>query len=194
MNYNKLLLLNAINLIMLGLVLFSQKFLALPIVIIFVTFWFVFVCASNYVMLNNLKINQNIKFDKASKSLFEEEINKTKQILKSVEARTYIFEETDNENLKGVYEKLKQQIYTNADYIMKYIDAYDYVMRPISQREKINDLIDTNEMLISKLNTLVEQMISVDKSVNDLDTTYVDDLINALKTVSQTEILENKYN
>ena len=36
MNFNKLLLLNTINLVMLGLVLFSQSFLAMPIVIAFV--------------------------------------------------------------------------------------------------------------------------------------------------------------
>lgn len=193
MNYSKLLLLNTINLVIFGLVLFLHKILILPIIIILVVFWFVFVCVSNYVILNNSKINWNAKLDKAGKSLFVEEINRTKQTLKSVDARAHIFEDIDNENLKDIYEKLKQQIYTNADYITKYIDAYDYVMKPVSQKEKIKELIKQNEMLISKLNVLVEQMISVDKSVNDLDTTYVDDLIDALRTVSQTEVLENKY-
>lgn len=193
MNYSKLLLLNAINLVIFGLVLFSHKFLTLPIIIILVVFWFVFVCISNYVMLNNSKVNWNAKLNKAGKSLFVEEINRTKQTLKSVDARAHIFEDIDNENLKDIYQKLKHQIYTNADYITKYIDAYDYVMKPVSQKDKIKDLIMQNEMLISKLNILVEQMISVDKSVSDLATTYVDDLIDALKTVSQTEVLENKY-
>jgi mevalonate kinase len=144
-------------------------------------------------MLNNSKIKWNEKIDKAGKSLFIEEINRTKQTLKSVDARAHIFEDIDNENLKDIYEKLKQQIYTNAEYITKYIDAYDYVMKPVTQKEKIKELIKQNEMLISKLNILVEQMISVDKSVNDLDTTYVDDIIDALKTVSETQVLENKY-
>ena len=193
MNFNKLLLLNTINLVMLGLVLFSQSFLAMPIVIAFVIFWFAFVCASNYIMLNNSKISQDIKFDKASKGLFAKEISRTKQTLKSVDARAPIFEDTDNATLKDVYEKLKHQIYTNVDYITKYIDAYDYIMKPISQREKISNLIDTNDMLISKLNVLVEQMISVDESVSNIDTAYVDDLIDALKTVSQPDFLENKY-
>lgn len=193
MRYKKLLILNIINLIMLCLILYMNKIFSFAIIIQLIIAWFIFVCVSNYILINNDKINRKSKLNQAEKGLFANEVRRAEQSMQSIEARAQFFEDSEDDNLKEVYLKLKEQVNQNVDFIMKYIETYDYVTRPASQRNQITKLVAENEMLVSKLNSLVEHVITMRQSANDDDTSYIDDLIGALQQVSEGDLLENKY-
>lgn len=187
MNIRRMLLANALNLVLFGLILFSKKFIPLPLVVVLGIGWLGFLVYSNYTLFFGTRDSNDMEYelDKANRNFFNSEVAITKIQMKSIEDRAEVFQEFKDDHVKDLYSKVREQFYTNVKYIIRYMDSYDYVTKPQSQKDKIDNLVKQNDILISKLNGLVEEMIAVDKTAYDLDISIVDDLLDSLKVMSE---------
>lgn len=86
---------------------------------------------------------------------------------------------SDNQTMVDAYEKSKNQIYTNLDYLCRYMQL------PYTEETKRNlESIHTHNMTIYKqLDSLVNQLMQIDKSVDDIDLSMLNALISATKDV-----------
>lgn len=86
---------------------------------------------------------------------------------------------SDNQTMVDAYEKSKNQIYTNLDYLCRYMQL------PYTEETKRNlESIHMHNMTIYKqLDSLVNQLMQIDKSVDDIDLSMLNALISATKDV-----------
>lgn len=100
---------------------------------------------------------------------------------KSVEQReTYVLS-LSNESVKTVFYKVKEQICNNVNSAVSFCKSYDFVNK--GSTAYLHKLANECSTLVSKLNVLFEEMIDVDNSVNDVDTSVMDDLVEALREI-----------
>ena len=177
---------------MLGILLFAlimllTRFFPLPLIIVLGILWLALIVYSNYTLI--FKVNDiRYELEKANKGLFKNEVNITINQMESIDSREELFKELDeSDKLREVYYKCRQQFYVNVNYLITFMRSYDYITRPLGQREKINNLVAQNYEIVNKLNSLVEQMIMIDKSVNDVDISILDDLISSLRRMAEDE-------
>lgn len=176
---------NIVCILALGLILVMTKFFPLFIVIPIGVLWFIYVIYANYYII--VKSNDVITMLKSAnkRGYFNSCIYDIKKQVNSIESRREVFENLEEgDKLKEVYNLVEKQFYVNVDYIIKYMSSFDYVSKPRSHEDKITTLVAQNNVLISKLNDLVQQMIDVDKSVDNIDTSLLDDIINSLRSMS----------
>ena len=178
---------NILNVVLFVLIVFLLQFFPLILVIVLGIFWLVFVIYSNYTLIFKVK-DIVYELEKANKGLFKAEVSMTVNQMESIDSREELFKDLEeSDRLRQVYYKCRQQFYNNVNYLIAFMRSYDYVTKPRSQKDKIGSLVRQNSEIINKLNSLVEQMISVDKSVNDVDISIVDDLISSLRRMAEDE-------
>lgn len=181
---NAVLLVNAI-----GIILFigvaSLKFLFNnTIFIIAFIIWTGFIIYANYtVIVKNSDITEDIKA--ANKHhLFDSEAKALTDAYLSVTARKDFFENMDEDSkFKEVYELIYQQIYGNIKSAVTYMKTYDYVTNTNRHSPLLIKLISDNNNLLKQLSELIELVIKIDSTADDVDLTVVDCMLEALREV-----------
>ncbi|MDD6071113.1 MAG: hypothetical protein PUC12_09940 [Clostridiales bacterium] len=173
----QLIILNIINLILLGLVAVCMFVLPLGMTIFLGAAVLVFAIYSNYVMVVRNQDDDYLLKNADKKGIFRKQVNGFIAQRQSLEKR----EDTigDDEKLREVYELVCRQVNNNIDSAIKFMEMYDYVQRPSTQY--LDDLFLENKRLIVNFNEVVEQFIKIENSVRDEDTTYIDDLLVSLR-------------
>lgn len=81
------------------------------------------------------------------------------------------------------YELLSSQMNNIIESASKYVKTYDWHTRP--KPKYLLDLVDQSNKLVARLHELQELILKVDDSTSDVDITYVDDLLQALREVQE---------
>lgn len=175
-----LIILNVINLILLGLV--AVGFSVLPAVVsaflaIVVLFFAIY---SNYVILIRNHDDDYLLKSADRKGIFRKQVAGFMTQKKSLELREHVID--DDEKLQEVYELVCKKVDNNIDSAIKFMEMYDYVQRPSTQY--LDELYVENKDLIDDFNEVVEQFIKIENSVHDVDTTYIDDLLVSLREMT----------
>jgi hypothetical protein len=76
-------------------------------------------------------------------------------------------------------------MYYNLDLAEKFLDNYDYVMKPPS--DNLQKIITENYNMLNKLNELIDAMLSLDMSVGDVDLSEIDAYLDGLHTAMNEE-------
>lgn len=77
------------------------------------------------------------------------------------------------------YDLIASQMDNIIESATKYIKTYDYYSRPTPSY--LNDLVRQSKGLVERLHELQDLILKVDDSTSDVDITYVDDLLEALR-------------
>lgn len=94
-------------------------------------------------------------------------------------AQSYV----DASSVSKSYELISRQMNNIIASAVKYIKTYDYVSRPRAQY--LGKLICQSDELVKKLHELQELILKVDDSTSDVDISYVDDLLSALRDMGE---------
>lgn len=81
------------------------------------------------------------------------------------------------------YNLIVSQMNNIMESAIKYIKTYDYISQPRSTY--IVGLLDKSDTLVSKLHELQELILKVDDSTSDVDISYVDDMLEALRELGK---------
>lgn len=182
-NKKAVILVNIISLVMLvGIILI--KFLLNNIIFgIAFILWILFIAYSNYtIIVKNTDITEDIKaankhhvFDFEEKALID--------AYQSITIRAEFFEKLeDGDKLKETYELIRQQVLSNIKSAVQYMQTYDYVTCP--SRRYIDNLRADNSKLLRQLSELVELVIKINSTADDIDLTLVDCMLESLRSVS----------
>ena len=113
----------------------------------------------------------------------EEALNRYSDILlkyyNSLNKKTPVFEEIEDEGMQKAYALVDQQIRSNIKSAVQFMDSY-------SKGDNIaylEELTDSTRILIGRLGELTEYKIRLDSIPDDCDTNFVNDFIESLKTM-----------
>lgn len=184
MNISKLIFTNIINFIVLGLVIVIMQLFSMPVALCCLAVWIFLVIYTNYNVIY-AKTDWGRSLQRADRGAFRAEVSQTINLIQSLEDKKTFFETFDeSDKIRETYELVYRQFYVNVDYIIKYMKTYDYVLQDVSQKQRIVELVNQNTNLVLKLNDLVEGLIAMNQSVDNVDTSIVDDLVNSLQTMA----------
>ena len=180
----KLLSVNLISAVLLIMSLISYFLLeSIPVFCVFMLVTLIYLISANYSILLK-KTDYLADLRKYTRyKFFEHDINMLMNAYKSLELRESYINELKDENISDIYEKLKMQVINNINSAGKFCKSYDYVHR--SKTDYLHELASESNELSEKFNSLIEELIDVDNSVQDVDTSYIDCLLESLKTVKQ---------
>lgn len=91
----------------------------------------------------------------------------------------------ENSKLRETYETIVKQVMSNIKSAVQYMQTYDYVTCP--KPIYLNDLCNNNKILLAKVSELVELVIRIDSTADDVDITEVDDILESLRSVLENE-------
>lgn len=186
MNVKRVVITNVISIVALGLIYAISIIVNIfPLSVFLGVCWLAYVLYANYFIL--MKSNDiESRLDYANKhNFFDGTVKIVKKHIKSMESRQDLFDSmAEDDKIKQVCMSVEEQFYINVDYIIKYMSSFDYVLHPNNQISRIHALVNQNQILIDKVNLLVEQLIEVDKSTDNLDTSMLDDIIESLRSMS----------
>lgn len=174
---------NLINLVILGVVVAGFFILPRWLTILLIFLWFGVVIYTNYSLL--IKDSEDV-VSKLKSVARDEEFSELASILEdnyySVEGRKELFSNLeDNPRLKETYNLIRNQVSNNIKAVTVFIENYDYRSRPSIRY--CTDLVNETEDLVNKLNQLVELVISINNSVEDIDISSVDDILFSLRSM-----------
>lgn len=173
----QLIILNIINLILLGLVAVSMFVLPMGMTIFLGAAVLLFAIYSNYVVIVRNQDDDYLLKNADKKGIFRKQVNGFVAQRQSLEKRDGTI--GDDEKLREVYELVCRQVDNNIESAIKFMEMYDYVQRPGTQY--LDELFLENKQLIANFNEVVEQFIKIENSVHDEDTSYIDDLLVSLR-------------
>lgn len=161
--------------------------------ILYIVFALVMVCYLFYVIKVNLDYlhsedeNPMERLKNADKrGLFREEILTLEKSIRSIEFyRDKFHAEEISDGIREAYDLLSDKAYENIIQAAKWIEHYDYITNP--SREYLHRLVGSSIEVTKKVNELDELMLTMNDSITDVDTTYVDDLLASLREVSKDE-------
>lgn len=168
--------------ILLGAALLSYAVLhSFIILCFFMVIILVFLLTNCYSILIK-KVNYVQELEKYSRyPTLKEDVDTIIRSYKSVEKREPYVVSLNNDSVANVFYKVKEQICNNINSAVSFCLSYDYVNK--GSTSYLHRLADECSTLVSKLNVLFEEMIDVDNSVNDVDTSVMDDLVEALREI-----------
>lgn len=189
-----LLIVNGIGLVLLILVLLLLLKINPIVGIAGLIIWVAYVIYGNYTYLLKKEDkfmamkNSIAQMDKADRrNEFDKEIQQMSHQIKSLEVRAKIMESPDTEDIvRDKYLSICEKVEKNLAIAEKFMETYDYVMRP--SKQKLVQLVWENNTMIQKLNELVDAMLSIDMSINDVDMSDIDDIINGIKQITTEEM------
>ena len=173
----QIIILNIINLILLGLVAVCMFILPKGVTILIGAAVLFFAIYSNYVIIVRNQDENYLLKHADKKGIFRKQVNGFIAQRQSLNERKGTI--GDDEKLQEVYELVCRQVENNIDSAIKFMEMYDYVQRPGTRY--LDDLFLENKQLIVNLNEVVEQFIKIENSAHDVDTTYIDDLLVSLR-------------
>lgn len=186
MNIKKIVGINILNIFLFVLILLLKNLYPFPVIIGLGIVWLGFLLYTNYyfIIKNDDKVYELEKSNKGRDAEFEKIINVTAELTESIESKNEFFGKMEPDNrMRETYELVKNKFYINVEHMSEYMENFDYITNPVGQRKRIRDLDRENRELVGKLNDFVEQIISLEQSVEKVDTTIVDDLINSLRKI-----------
>lgn len=148
--------------------------------VLLVLLWLVVTGALNYLVYTNSK-DLTLRIEKSAKyGLFRDEINLLKRNYLAVLDWGSNTSEYDAESsITKAYNLISTQMDNTVESAIKYIKTYDYHTRP--RPGYLLDLCNKSNQLVRRLHELQELILKVDDSTSDVDITYVDDLLDALR-------------
>lgn len=173
----QIIIVNVINIVLLGLVAVSIFTLPLGVVAVLGAGVLFFAIYSNYVLIVRNRDDDYLLKNADKKGIFRKQVNGFVTQRKSLEQRALVI--GDDEKLLEVYELVCKQVDNNVESAIKFMEMYDYVQRPSTRY--LDDLFLENKKMIDNFNEVVEQFIKIENSVHDVDTTYIDDLLESLR-------------
>lgn len=150
------------------------------IVYLLIAVVFIYIVFLNYIYI--------MKEDTSSeeKKVFSSQLKSIEQIKKSLNSRRDVIEKLDKSSkIYEAFNLIEDKIKYNIDYAMNLIHTYDYVYKP--NHDKIDSLVSESVMLIKKYNDLLEQIVALEYSSQDVDIIEVDDIIQSLRRVNNNE-------
>ena len=126
------------------------------------------------------------KIKKADKTnyYFKQEITKLLEQERRLSNRKSLFEESDsNDNLRDAYGMINEKVTANINTAVSFMNSYDYVAKP--SKDYLNELVNENENLLNKLNTLIELNLKADNTSYLINTDSVEDLIVSLEQITK---------
>lgn len=120
------------------------------------------------------------------KGYFNNQVNRLISQYDSVYSREEFFNHSVSaeSNLQEVYRRIIEQVESNMDSAIAYISSYDYYTKPVPAY--LNKLVAEGDELISKFNTLVQQIVDIDTNLTRLDTAYIDDVVECMEKMKMT--------
>jgi hypothetical protein len=113
----------------------------------------------------------------------------TKQLIdayNSIMSRQEMFQDMDEDDkVRGAYELIAKQVISNIKSAIQYMQTYDYVTRPTP--DYLDKLCKNNKKLLSRVSELIEVVIQIDSTADDVDLTKVDDILESLRSVLVNE-------
>ena len=210
MNIRKLIKVNIINVIILGLIMLFKVFtgmlfdahdvsnsglytISLVLSFVFLALWAAFTIYSNVSVVKEEKLEKkrnivevrNRLMRAGNKRFFVKERNMLLTLLDSLAAREKYFGAMDrNSKLPELFELTTNQMIRNATNVAEYMETFDY----ISGRDSgyVRSICDESQHLVDKFNKLVELTVTYDDTSRDYDTREIDDMIEALETMRKT--------
>ena len=173
---------NIINVILLGLIFalfFVTNIYCAGVGLLFWVIWFIY---SNYVIA--IQSNDICYQLKASDKYnnFTSQINTLQNQYKSVIEREDVFKNLKDDNINRVYDLVLDKIIgsiKSSTNIIKVVGRQDYK----GYKDGVDKLISENKDVLEKLNEIVKHTISIDSEINEVDTSYVNDILNSLRSV-----------
>ena len=145
-------------------------------------FWLILTAGLNYMAYTNSKnpLNQLQKVSK--KNGFIRPIRTlTTNYMAIMDWAEHAKEYDPESSITKSYELLSSQMNNIIESAAKYVKTYDWHTRP--KPKYLLDLVDQSNKLVSRLHELQELILKVDDSTSDVDITYVDDLLQALREI-----------
>lgn len=182
-----LIITNLINLVILGVVVLG--FFTLPkwLTVLLILIWFGVVVFTNYNLLIKGSEDLISKLKSSDKDYeFDDIITILVDSYYSVEGRKDLFSTLENNlRIQETYNLISNQVSNNIKAVTVFIENYDYRSRP--SKEYCIALVAETRDLVNKLNQLVELVISINNSVEDVDISSVDDILSSLRSVLKNE-------
>ena len=205
MDLKKLLKVNIVNLVILGLIVgfyFASEAIfgdssegAMQTLVGFITIgmgalWVAYAIYSNMTVLKESDLDDiaNVKarlISAGNKRFFVKQMTHLLNMLDSLENRKKYFLALEQDSkLRELYLLTRTQMIRNVTNSAEYIETFDYVAGVDSGY--INQMCDSSQELLNKFNKLVELSVTFDDTTLDNDTREIDDMIEALEEMKKT--------
>lgn len=112
-----------------------------------------------------------------------EDVNTIIRAYKSIENRKEYVSSLSNDSVVDIYNQVRAQVLNNISAANSFCMSYDYVVK--GDTSYLHELATECNDLVTKLNKLFEELIDVENSVFDIDTSKIDDLIEALQAIKK---------
>lgn len=155
----------------------------MPVIVLFSIIVGCFALYGNYVMIVRNNDADYILKHADKGTYFDKEINVLLKQRQSLRGRSGVI--SADEKLMEVFQLANRKIEGNIASAVKFMQMYDYVAQ--SDRGYLDGLISENEKILNDFNEVVMQFVKLDNSVNDVDASYIDDLLITLKEMENHE-------
>lgn len=180
---------NAISIAMFIIILLMlsvfKNTISIGVSIAFAVVWLLYTIGANVTLLKGQRAKEKLK-DSDRGGFFKKQIDAISRQYESIKSREEFFADNTEDSMKDIYYKILEQMHSNIDSATAYIETYDYYTRP--KPVYLNNLCEQGDILVSKFNRLVEQIVDIDTNLTTLDMTYVDDLLSCLEEVKKQEL------
>ncbi len=179
---------NIINIVIIVIISIglATKLLPLPLFLIMLTMWLIWVIYSNYQFIFHSRdiIAEMRRADK--RHLFDTQIMVFNDANKSVQLKKELFKQyEDMGKISQAYEMIAIQVYNNTESALNFIKNYDYISN--ASRNYLLNLTNETRELIHKLNDLGDMLLQIEDDSHDVDISYVDEMLDSLRRVNSNE-------
>ena len=158
---------------------------SVPIFCIFMLVTLIYLIAANYSILMK-RVDHVAELKKyARHSFFTRDVNMLVNAYRSLELRESYIKELNDDRITDIYEKLKRQVMNNITSAAVFCKTYNYVNK--GRTDYLHELATESNTLADKFDDLIKEVIDVENSVQDVDTSYIDCLLESLKTVKASQ-------
>ena len=182
-NIKLLITVNLINLAILGgAVLLLMMDMDVPAYIALAV-WIISVVYTNYsiIVRNTDMVNLIRSADKHNK--FKKECESLINTYKSINFHAEFFDSDEPGSImKEAYDLIAEQANGNINSAVKFMRSYNYITCP--PYDFLTNICSQNEEMIKSLSRLVELTLKIDSKADDVDLSYVNNLIQSLKELS----------
>ena len=118
-------------------------------------------------------------------SIFKQDVEKIIYAYKGIKLREEFISGFENDSIRDIYEKLYEQLTNNLISAEAFCRNYDRYNK--SNISYLHGLAEESSEIAEKFNIMVEELIDVDNSIRDVDTTVVDDYVDSLRRLKSNE-------
>ena len=177
---------NIINIVIIVIISIglATKLLPLPLFLIMLTMWLIWVIYSNYQFIFHSRdiIAEMRRADK--RHLFDTQIMVFNDANKSVQLKKELFKQyEDMGKISQAYEMIAIQVYNNTESALNFIKNYDYISN--ASRNYLLNLTNETRELIHKLNDLGDMLLQIEDDSHDVDISYVDEMLDSFESLSK---------